>query len=339
MKAEDRQIASKRKQDHIDLAFKSQLSKNLDDRFYYEPLLSPHPELPLSPVYFAGKQLAAPIWVSSMTGGTAHAQKINHQLAKVCREFGLGMGLGSCRSLLYSDKYLADFAVRKIIGDDLPLYANLGIAQVEELIELNKSHLLEELVDKLEADGLIIHVNPTQEWLQPEGDRFNQSPLSVIKRVIESHQFKLIIKEVGQGFGYESLKELIQLPLAAIEFGAHGGTNFALLELLRGNEIQKDALHGLALTGHSPKEMLKFIRWILAEQDINIQCQQLIISGGIRNFLDGYYFINKSPISAIYGQAAPFLKYALRDYEDLHNFVRWQIQGLAFAETYLRIRK
>ena len=127
-----------RKQDHIELAFQSQVDRMaLDRRFCYEPLLSAHPEPggSLPPVTLVGKALRTPIWVSSMTGGTALARTINHNLARVCAAFGMGMGLGSCRQLLYSDEFLADFDVRDALGPNLPLLANLGVAQVEVLLE------------------------------------------------------------------------------------------------------------------------------------------------------------------------------------------------------------
>jgi len=115
-----------RKRDHIELAFQSQINEGLlDKRFYYEPLLAGHPKHGSYPSFqFLGKTMRVPLWVSSMTGGTQLAHTINHNLARACREFGMGMGLGSCRSLLYTDDTLADFNVRKIIGDDLPLFAN-----------------------------------------------------------------------------------------------------------------------------------------------------------------------------------------------------------------------
>ena len=72
----------------------------------------------------------APLWVSSMTGGTKEAGTINRNLARVCGQFGLGMGLGSCRIILHDDEYLSDFRLRKEMGD-FPLYANLGVAQIE----------------------------------------------------------------------------------------------------------------------------------------------------------------------------------------------------------------
>ena len=167
-----------------------------------------------------------------MTGGTKLAGTINRNLAMACNEFGMGMGLGSCRIIMEDDTYFEDFNMRAIIGDDLPLWANLGIAQIEELVGKKQEDKAAELVEKLRADGLIIHVNPMQEWFQPEGDILTCPPLDTIKRFLDSFSVPVIVKEVGQGMGPESLRELLQLPLQAIEFAAFGGTNFARVELL-----------------------------------------------------------------------------------------------------------
>lgn len=321
------------------MAFRSQVVQaQLDHRFYYEPLLAAHPNT-LPPLTFLGKTLRAPLWISSMTGGTAMARKINTNLARACGEFGLGMGLGSCRCLLYSNEHFEDFNVRPIMGDEVPLFANLGIAQVEQLLEKHQWHLAEEMVARLQADGLIIHVNPTQEWLQPEGDQLRRPPLQVIEEVLSLTHLPLIVKEVGQGMGPESLKALFRLPLAAIDFAAAGGTNFALLELLRSEEEYQQAYECIVTIGHSAQEMVTFANQVISDLGMQCRCRQVIISGGVRNFLDGYYLIEQLQVPAVYGQASGFLKYAKESYELLQRYITLQIRGYAYAKQYLKVRK
>ncbi|PKQ66379.1 type 2 isopentenyl-diphosphate Delta-isomerase [Labilibaculum manganireducens] len=328
-----------RKKDHIELAFRSQMKDALiDERFYYEPMLSSHPKADDTTFTFLGKDMQTPIWVSSMTGGTELAGKINRNLARACAEFGMGMGLGSCRSLLDSDEYFSDFDVRSIIGDDLPLYANLGICQLEELIQKKKISKIIRLVGRLRADGLIIHINPMQEWLQPEGDRINQSPIDSLEYLLDEVDFPIIVKEVGQGMGPESLRALLHLPLQAIEFAAFGGTNFAKIELLRHSDSQIKLFEPLAQIGHSANQMTDWVNEIVASDD-QVKCKEIIISGGIQNFLDGYYLIEKSTLPAIYGQASSLLKYAKESYEELRAYLESQRKGLQLSKSFLRVRK
>lgn len=331
--------AAQRKKDHIELAFQSQIaSGELDHRFFYEPMLSAHPEPGSFPSRnFLGYTFQLPLWVSSMTGGTEMANTINHNLARAAGDFGFGMGLGSCRSLLYSDDTLADFAVKRWMPNQ-PLFANLGIAQLEQLVAQNDFDSIYRLLDKLEVDGLIIHVNPMQEWLQPEGDRFAKAPIHTIETLLEHIDRPLIVKEVGQGIGYASLKRLLQLPLAAIDFAANGGTNFAKLELLRSDPIQQALYERLALLGHSAEDMVGLVNRLKTEIPDQIRVSEIIISGGVRHFLDGFYLINKIQFSAIYGQASAFLKYARGSYDELAKYVQSQKEGLELANAFLRIR-
>ncbi|HXH19451.1 MAG TPA: hypothetical protein VNJ07_10245 [Chitinophagales bacterium] len=328
---------SSRKKDHIELAFQSQLENHSDDRFYYEPLLSAHPHS-LKPGTFLGKKMKAPLWISSMTGGTELAFTINHNLARACREFGLGMGLGSCRILLEGDTYFRDFNLRPLLGDDRPFFANLGIAQVEQCISSKKINSIKELVMRLQADGLIIHVNPLQEWLQPEGDKITKPPIDTIRALLDKVNFKIIVKEVGQGMGPESLKALFQLPLAAIDFAAHGGTNFSKVELLRSDKHRQRLFSDVAHIGHSAAEMVNFTNNILNELGKKAHCREVIISGGVKTFLDGYYLISKLKCPSVYGQGSAFLEPARISYARLYQFIEAQIKGLELASAYLKVR-
>ncbi|MCC6727347.1 MAG: type 2 isopentenyl-diphosphate Delta-isomerase [Saprospiraceae bacterium] len=336
--AEDDPTAAARKRDHIDMAFRSQvLHGEVDGRFHYEPLLTAHPQPgSLPPFSFLGKTLRTPLWVSSMTGGTDWAHTINHNLARACAEFGMGMGLGSCRSLLFSDDTLEDFAVRHLIGPELPLYANLGVAQLEQLIDKQELGRVTTLLEKLQADGLIIHVNPLQEWMQPEGDRFQRPPLQTVQTILEKlPDVPLIVKEVGQGMGPASLRALLQLPLQAVDFAAAGGTNFAKLELLRSEEAKAQTYGQLAQVGHTAAEMVQFTNQIAAELGDQMRCRQIIISGGIGGFLDGFYLMKKLQVPSVYGQASGFLKHARGSYEELWEYVAAQVRGVELAEAFL----
>lgn len=329
-----------RKSDHILLAFQSQMDlKDKDPRFYYEPLLNPHPSTESEPFSFLGKKLEVPMWISSMTGGTQQARKINLNLARACKEFGMGMGLGSCRIILRPNNYFKDFDMRDVIGDNLPFYANLGISQVEDSLKNNTTGLIIDLVKRLRADGLIIHVNPLQEWLQPEGDRLEKAPVDTLKRFIEKTDMKIIVKEVGQGMGPESLRELMKLPLAAIEFAAYGGTNFASVELMRSDNISQQLYGPIASIGEDAMNMSDYVNRIVEEEGNHILCREIIISGGIRHFLDGYYFISKLDLPAIFGQASAFLKFAREEYASLQKYIDMQIKGLRLAQAFLRIRR
>ncbi len=332
--------ASSRKQDHIEMSFRSQVLKDMkDERFYYEPLLAAHPEgKSTSEISFLGKQMKAPLWVSSMTGGTELANKINTNLAKVCGEYGLGMGLGSCRKLLTDDTYLKDFQMRPLMGDEVPFFANLGVAQIEELIATDKLYLIDELLKRLEVDGLMVHVNPLQEWLQPEGDRFAKSPVETIAQLLEKASYKIVVKEVGQGMGPESLKALMQMPIDAIEFAAMGGTNFSKLELYRGDTMRQEIFSNLALVGHTAEDMVGYVNAIHEKLGDKVACKEYIISGGVKSFIDGYYLMSKLNAKGIYGQASGFLKYAVESIDELRAYTEAQIQGLALAEAYLRIK-
>ena len=327
-----------RKKDHIELAFKSQtLRAELDNRFHYEPMLSAHPSGGLKPFTILGREHRVPLWVSSMTGGTKLAGQINRNLAMACNEFGMGMGLGSCRVILDDDTYLDDFNMRGLIGEHLPLWANLGIAQIEELVERKQEKKASELVDKLSADGLIVHVNPMQEWFQPEGDILSYAPLETIKRFLDRFPYPVIVKEVGQGMGPDSLRELLQLPLQAIEFAAFGGTNFARVELQRDEASERALFEPLSTIGEVAGDMIGYVNRIVESQ--STVCKEVIISGGIRSFLDGYYLIRKSKLPALYGMASSFLKHAMEEYEPLRTFVQAQIKGLEMAYAYLTIRE
>lgn len=329
-------MSEQRKADHIELAKNSQVkAESLSGLFNYEPLFHAHPpkDAKIETSIF-GKKLNYPLWISSMTGGAKSAQLINKNLATVASQYKIGMGLGSCRSILDSDNRFEDFNLRPILGTDVPFYANLGIAQLEELVEKKSIDKIHHLIDRLSADGLIIHVNPLQEWFQPEGDRYKKAPIETIEAILKNKKYPVIVKEVGQGFGPRSLRALIELKVDGIELAGFGGTNFSKLEALRKSQdgivSSKSALINV---GHTPDEMVDILNSIYT---IN-SSTSIIISGGIKDVVHGMALKQRLKFNSVIGFGLRFLEHA-EDLNKLNKFIIDEIETLQMTNSFLEIK-
>jgi isopentenyl-diphosphate delta-isomerase len=330
-------MSDERKQDHIKLAFEAVPKEQIDlSNSYYEPLFSAHPSSNESSKEFLGQKFDIPLWVSSMTGGTEKALTINKNLARACKEFGLGMGLGSCRPLLESSERFDDFNMRPLIGDR-PLYTNFGIAQLEDLIDSGDLNKISEITKSLEANGIIIHVNPLQEWAQPEGDVFRHPPIETISRVLDQAKYPIIVKEVGQGFGPRSIDALVKMPLRAIEFAGFGGTNFTMLEHARlpsSDSVNNGLKTKFGSIGHGPEQMIEWANKSLKSNDV--KCNSFIISGGIKDPLTAHVLMNSLKGDSIVGMASELLKYSMGSYEELQNYMVDVKDCFNLAHAYIR---
>ncbi|MDH4466862.1 MAG: hypothetical protein QE271_02285 [Bacteriovoracaceae bacterium] len=329
-----------RKDDHIGLAKMSQLATSHQTKSIisttYEPMLTGHPRRQDHLFTQMGKwNFSIPLWVSSMTGGAKQARIINERLARAAEEFQLGMGLGSCRPVLeFLDRKTVrasmakDFLLRKLVGDR-PLFANLGIAQVEELVEKKQISKILTMLKFLEVDGLCLHINPLQEWLQPEGDKIKASPLEITQRLLDSfkNETPLIVKEVGQGMGPKSLAALGELPLFAVEFAALGGTNFAKLEFSRSALKEDSPMLEMTKWGHGAEEMCGWAKELLVQKKF---LPNIIISGGIREFTPYFSWVKKFQslsCSSLVGVGFPLMEKAVQGEKYLHLYLE-ELQSL-----------
>jgi isopentenyl-diphosphate Delta-isomerase len=245
-----------------------------------------------------GKQLGAPILISSMTGGTAQAKEINYRLAEVAQEYKLAMGVGSQRVAIEKPDVADTFQVRKIAPDIL-LLANLGAVQ------LNYRYGIEEClraVELLEADALILHLNPLQECIQPHGDTNFKGLLDRIATVCQQLPVPVIVKEVGNGISASMAQQLIAAGVSGIDVAGAGGTSWAKVESERAQTaLQRRLGETFADWGMPTTECITTIRQISPTLP-------LIASGGVRNGLD----IAKSIAlgADVAGLALPFLQAA-----------------------------
>lgn len=175
------------------------------------------------------KQLAAPILISSMTGGTQSGAAFNRTLASAAEQCGIAMGVGSQRAGIENPERAESFNIRRFAPNAL-LFANLGAVQ------LNYGYGIDECkkaVDMLEADALYLHLNPLQEALQPEGNHNFSGLLPKIEAVCRSLPVPVLVKEVGWGIDLDIARKLLEVGVAGIDVAGAGGTSWAKVEMYR----------------------------------------------------------------------------------------------------------
>ena len=265
------------------------------------------------------KVLQAPLFISSMTGGTPQAEKINLRLAEAAEAAGIAMGLGSQRVAIEDPSLARTFQVRRV-APNIMLLANLGAVQ------LNRGYTVEHCqraVDMVEADALILHLNPLQEALQADGDVHWSGLARKIEEVCTHLSVPVIAKEVGWGIAPRTARLLVNAGVAAIDVAGSGGTSWSEVEYHR---AQDPTLRRLAR---------EFADWGIPTADSLIMVREavptipLFASGGLRTGIDVAKSIALGADMA--GMAHPFLKAAAISAEAVYDEIQAVIRSLRMA--------
>lgn len=293
-----------RKSEHIRINLEEDVQSGLTTGLErYNLIHQALPEINLDDVDLSqtifGKQQPLPILVSSMTGGTEIATRINRNLAIAAQELGLAMGVGSQRAAIENPALASTFNIRSVAPDIL-LFANLGAVQ------LNYGYGPDECrraVDMIEADALILHLNPLQEALQPEGNHDFSHLAEKISVVIQKLDVPVIVKEVGWGISRETARRLLDIGVAAIDVAGAGGTSWSQVEMHRIDDPYR------------ARTAAAFIDWGIPTADsiLNIREESktlpIIASGGLKTGID---IVKSLALGAnLGGMAGLFLKAAV----------------------------
>lgn len=318
---------SSRKADHIRINLEEDVRSGLTTglerlRFIHQALPDLNLEEIDTSIAIFGKTLQAPLLISSMTGGTAQAQRINLTLAEAAQETGVAMGLGSQRAAIEDPGLENTFKVRRVAPDIL-LFANLGAVQ------LNYGYGIDECrraVDMIAADALILHFNSLQEAVQPEGDTRFAGLLPKIEAICRALPVPVIAKEVGWGFSQEAARQLARAGVAAIDVAGAGGTSWTQVEMHRAKDEWQARLAAAFLDWGIPTvEAIRNVRRAAPELI-------LIASGGLRDGIDVAKCIALG--ASLGGMANPFLKAATQSVEKTLaeiRLIRRQLQVCMFA--------
>ncbi len=300
----DETVVSNRKVEHLRINLEENVqffdvSTGLEKyRFVHQAL----PELDLAEIdttlTLFGKTLRAPLLVSSMTGGASEAERINRNLAQAAQATGIAMGLGSQRAAISDPALARTYRVRDIAPDIL-LFANLGA------IQLNYGYGIEECqraVDMIQADALILHLNPIQEAVQDHGNTNWSGLLKKIEQVCRALEIPIIVKEVGFGISENTARQLANAGVRALDVAGAGGTSWAAVEAKRAPSAELKQL----------AEM--FWDWGLPTADSLVAARNaapnipIFASGGIRNGIEIAKCVALG--ASLVGLASPLLKLA-----------------------------
>jgi isopentenyl-diphosphate delta-isomerase len=305
---------SRRKSEHIQIVLRESVNSSLSNglekyQFEHQAL----PEIDLADVEiktsFFDRELQSPLLISSMTGGSKETALINRVLAKVAQDAGLALGVGSQRAGLEDPEKMASFVVRDVAPDIL-LFSNMGAVQ------LNYSYSLEHcqrVVESIQADALILHLNTLQEALQPEGNTNFKDLLNKIGMICKKLTVPVIVKEVGWGISSRVAQQLASAGVAAIDVAGAGGTSWSEVEKFRiKDEIRRKVAEGFKDWGIPTAESILQVK----EGAPSIK---IIASGGLT---DGIEVAKSLALGAsLTGMAARFIKAASISEEETHNLV------------------
>jgi isopentenyl-diphosphate delta-isomerase len=313
-----------RKQDHLRINLDQDVSHprptGLEQYHFIHRAL---PEMDLddvdTSVTFLDHRLRAPLLISSMTGGTAEAMQINIRLATAAQAAGIAMGLGSLRAAL-EDPPLADTYRVRPAAPDILLLANLGAVQLN--YGYDASHCLR-AVELVEADGLILHLNPLQEALQAEGNTRWAGLLKRIEAVCRTLPVPVIAKEVGWGISGETARQLADAGVAAIDVAGAGGTSWSQVEMHRARDEVSRRLAALFHDWGIPTaESLLAVRRAAPNLP-------LIASGGLRHGLDVAKAVALG--ASLAGLAGPFLRAATTSSQAIADLIEELTRALRIA--------
>lgn len=223
-----------------------------------------------------GKPLRAPLLISSMTGGVEEGGAINERLARVAQSTGIALGVGSQRVALAEPGRESTFAVRRFAPGVL-LFANLGAVQLNHGLEPADC---QRAVEMIEADALILHLNPLQEALQPEGNRDFSGLARRIEQVCRALPVPVVVKEVGWGISAAVARMLAEAGVAALDVAGAGGTSWSEVEKHRALTAKQrrvaEAFAGWGVpTAEALEEVVAAVPWL-----------PVFASGGITNGIE-----------------------------------------------------
>jgi isopentenyl-diphosphate delta-isomerase len=270
-----------RKKDHVDLTLTEGTQYNISTgferfRFIHNALPEVNFDDISTEAKLLGRTFSFPLFISSMTGGYAEAGAVNAVIAEFCEHHDLPFGVGSQRAMLEDESFTSTFSIVRKKAPSAFICSNIGGAQLIGGLDVDKLTLL---IDSIEANAVIVHLNPLQELMQPEGDRDFKGILNGIEQLVKEAGVPVIVKETGAGISEQVARRLLNVGVEVIDVAGAGGTSWAKVENSRASN--RTANHRFDEWGIPTVDCIQQLSKLEWERSVEI-----IASGGIRSAFD-----------------------------------------------------
>ena len=295
----DEPAIAKRKADHLEVAASGRAEFTTSTLLEHVHLVHPaRPELSLDEIDLSttllGKQLAAPLVITGMTGGTAEAAAVNRDLARAAQATGVALGLGSQRAMDEHPELAGSYEVRDV-APEVVLFGNIGAVQA---LAMGPARVIA-LAQRIGADAIAIHLNPGQELIQERGDRDFRGVRDAIARLAGESPVPVFVKETGCGLSREAARALLGAGVTTVDVAGAGGTSWVAVEAVRAAEGSGAAALGRELWDWGVPTAVSVVA--CAREGLDV-----IASGGMRT---GYDVARALALGArAGGMAAPMLR-------------------------------
>ena len=243
-----------------------------------------------------------------MIENSSQTIKINRGLSELAGDYRLGFVVSNQKTDV-KNKKTPKSNIRKIAPHIL-LFANLSAVDLNYGIGLDECKQAVEMID---ADALMLYLNPIHEAFHPEGRRNFSGLLKKIDYICSKLEAPVVVKEVGYGISATVAKKLYDAGVYAADVAGAGSMTWLEIEKKSSKDIViRDVAETFCHWGNSTADCIVSI----AEK---MKKLKIISSGGVKNGID----IAKSIAlgASLCANASNFFKKSLISRAECENLV------------------
>jgi isopentenyl-diphosphate delta-isomerase len=217
---------------------------------------------------FLGKRLKAPVLIAVAPQRSAQAETVDAAIAEAAQHLGV--------ALLVDRQATPDRILRRRAPDTVIL-TTIGAARLTQGLGLDDAR---REIDQIDADALMIELDPLRQACQPGGDRDWWGVGAALEALIRRLDMPVVVKSDGAGLSGRTAQRLIDMGAAAVAVSGSSGSGRAVVDMARAWDAG-DQAHAAAFADWGASTVDALI-------DVRRACPEAVVigSGDLRDGVD-----------------------------------------------------